>query len=213
MGASKRIAEELVRTVQGRRVVFCAVRFGNVLGSRGSVIPTFLRQIARGGPVTVTDPAMMRYFMSVDEAVQLVLQASAIAEGGEVLTLDMGEPLNILELAKKVIRLSGNIPGRDIEIAIIGPRPGEKVAEDIVDEAEAVLPSSHPQIVVSRPALPDPAHLRRTLRELEDLSLNNDTIVLTDRLKQHARDVTRLGAVDESVKAGNGSALQDSLGR
>src|SRR5439155_5604833 len=147
--------------------VFCAVRFGNVLGSRGSVIPTFLRQIARGGPVTVTDPSMTRYFMSVGEAVELVLQAAALAEGGEVFTLDMGEPVNILDLARKVVRLSGHIPGRDIEIAIVGPRPGEKIIEDVVDDGEEVLPSGHPKIVVSRPPLPHPGGLRSYLRELE----------------------------------------------
>ena len=195
MGASKRIAEELVRTVQGRRVVFCAVRFGNVLGSRGSVIPTFLRQIARGGPVTVTDPSMTRYFMSVDEAVQLVLQAAAMAEGGEVLTLDMGEPLNILELARKIIRLSGHIPGREIEIKIIGPRPGEKVTEDIVDDGEDVLPSAHPKIVVSRPPLPDPARLRASLRELEDLSTHGEEQLLAMRLKEHAQGVLRVASI------------------
>ena len=182
MGASKRIAEEIVRTVQGRRVVFCAVRFGNVLGSRGSVIPTFLRQIERGGPVTVTDPSMTRYFMSVDESVQLVLQAAALAEGGEVFTLDMGDPVNILELARKVVRLSGHVPGKDIEIKTIGVRPGEKLNEDISDECEAVLPSGHPKIVVSRPPLPDPATLRQALRELEELILHGDVERLAERL-------------------------------
>ena len=191
MGASKRIAEELVRTVQGRRVVFCAVRFGNVLGSRGSVIPTFLRQIARGGPVTVTDSSMTRYFMSVDESVQLVLQAAALAEGGEVFTLDMGEPVNILDLARKVVRLSGHVPGKDVEIAIIGPRPGEKLTEDIMDECEAVLPSGHPKIVVSRPPLPHPATLRQALRELEDLIAHGDADRLSERLKALADGALR----------------------
>jgi FlaA1/EpsC-like NDP-sugar epimerase len=191
MGASKRIAEELVRTVQGRRVVFCAVRFGNVLGSRGSVIPTFLRQIARGGPVTVTDSSMTRYFMSVDESVQLVLQAAALAEGGEVFTLDMGEPVNILDLARKVVRLSGHVPGKDVEITIIGPRPGEKLTEDIMDECEAVLPSGHPKIVVSRPPLPHPATLRQALRELEDLIAHGDADRLAERLKALADGALR----------------------
>ncbi|MGH2784128.1 MAG: polysaccharide biosynthesis protein [Actinomycetota bacterium] len=191
MGASKRIAEELVRTVQGRRVVFCAVRFGNVLGSRGSVIPTFLKQIARGGPVTVTDSSMTRYFMSVDEAVQLVLQAAALAQGGEVFTLDMGEPVNILDLARKVVRLSGHVPGKDVEISIIGPRPGEKLTEDIMDECEAVLPSGHPKIVVSRPPLPDPAALRQALRELEELIAHGDASRLSDRLKSLAYGALR----------------------
>lgn len=196
MGASKRIAEELVRTVQGRRVVFCAVRFGNVLGSRGSVIPTFLKQIGHGGPVTVTDPSMTRYFMSVGESVQLVLQAAAMAQGGEVFTLDMGEPVNILDLARRVIRLSGHVPGRDIEIVITGPRPGEKLVEDVVDHVEESVPSGHPQIVVSRPPLPDPATLRGALRELETFGMQSDLRVLSDRLKQLA------GGILHPVEAG-----------
>lgn len=198
MGASKRIAEELVRTVQGRRVVFCAVRFGNVLGSRGSVIPTFLRQIAHGGPVTVTDPSMTRYFMSVDESVQLVLQAAAMASGGEVFTLDMGEPVNILDLARKVVRLSGRVPGRDIEITITGPRPGEKIEEDVTDDGEEVLPSGHPKIVVSRPPLPDPAGLRAVLRELEVLALQGDVRLLGERLKRLAAGIPH--AVESEIR-------------
>jgi FlaA1/EpsC-like NDP-sugar epimerase len=125
---------------------------------------------------------MTRYFMSVGEAVQLVLQAAALAEGGEVFTLDMGEPVNILDLARKLVRLSGHIPGRDIEISIIGPRPGEKLTEDIVDECEEVLPSGHPQIVVSRPPLPDAAGLRHALRELEDLIIHSDVVRLSERV-------------------------------
>ena len=109
-----------------------------------------------------------------------------------MLTLDMGEPLNILELARKIIRLSGHIPGREIKISIVGPRPGEKVNEDIVDDGEAVLPSAHPKIVISRPPLPDPAHLRRTLRELEESSLQGDEQSLSAQLKEHAQAVLRL---------------------
>jgi FlaA1/EpsC-like NDP-sugar epimerase len=206
MGASKRIAEEIVRTVNGNRTVFCAVRFGNVLGSRGSVIPTFLRQIARGGPVTVTDPSMTRYFMSVQEAVELVLQASALASGGEVFTLDMGEPVNIMDLARKVVRLSGHVPGKDIEIVIVGPRPGEKLVEEIIDLTEEVLPSGHPQIVVSRPPLPDPATLRQALRELEVLAASGDMSRLSDRVKALAAG--KLGAVTANVRATESGSRQ-----
>jgi FlaA1/EpsC-like NDP-sugar epimerase len=169
MGASKRLAEQVVRSLQGGDTVLCAVRFGNVLGSRGSVVPTFFRQIAAGGPVTVTDPTMTRYFMSVQEAVQLVLQAAALSVGGEVFTLDMGEPVNILHLAERLIRLSGRIPGRDIPIEIIGARPGEKVVEDIVAPDEEQLPSGHPSIVVSQPPVPDRAAVHRAVAELEHL--------------------------------------------
>ena len=169
MGASKRLAEQVVRSLQGRDTVLCAVRFGNVLGSRGSVIPTFFRQIAAGGPVTVTDPNMTRYFMSVQEAVQLVLQAAALSTGGEVFTLDMGEPVRILDLAERLIRLSGRVPGRDIPIEIVGARPGEKTVEDIVAPDEVPVPSGHPSIVVSRPPVPDRAAVHQAVAELEHL--------------------------------------------
>jgi FlaA1/EpsC-like NDP-sugar epimerase len=175
MGASKWFAEQIVRSVQWNGCTFCAVRFGNVLGSRGSVIPTFIRQIEKGGPVTVTDPSMARYFMSVSEAVQLVLQASAMARGGEVFTLDMGESVNILALAKKLIRMSGQMPDKDIPIEIVGTRPGEKMVEDIVDTDEEVLPSDHPSIVVSQPAIPDGTVLRSALRDLEGLARDGHT--------------------------------------
>jgi FlaA1/EpsC-like NDP-sugar epimerase len=170
MGASKWLAEQVVRSLQDSETVLCAVRFGNVLGSRGSVIPTFFRQISRGGPVTVTDPNMTRYFMSVQEAVQLVLQAAALSTGGEVFTLDMGEPVRILDLAERLIRLSGRVPGRDVPIEITGVRAGEKMVEDIVAGDEEQLPSGHPAIVVSRPPVPDRAAVHRALTELEYLS-------------------------------------------
>jgi FlaA1/EpsC-like NDP-sugar epimerase len=170
MGASKWLAEQVVRSLQDSDTVLCAVRFGNVLGSRGSVIPTFFRQISRGGPVTVTDPNMTRYFMSVQEAVQLVLQAAALSTGGEVFTLDMGEPVRILDLAERLIRLSGRVPGRDVPIEITGVRAGEKMVEDIVAGDEEQLPSGHPAIVVSRPPVPDRAAVHRALTELEYLS-------------------------------------------
>ncbi len=131
MGASKRVAELMVRVAGERRdeCAYSAVRFGNVLGSRGSVIPTFVSQIQAGGPVTVTDPQMTRYFMTVDEAVQLVLQAGAMAEGSEIFLLDMGEPVRIEALARRLIRLSGLTPDKDIEILYTGRRPGEKLNE------------------------------------------------------------------------------------
>jgi len=170
MGGSKRIAEEIVRSLEGRGTAFCAVRFGNVLGSRGSVIPTFLRQIRAGGPVTVTDASMIRYFMSVQEAVLLVLQAAALARGGEVFTLDMGEPVNIMDLARKLIRLSGHVPGRDVDITITGARPGERLREELVDDEEDPRPSGRPGIVVSTPPPPDAGALRRGLADLERMA-------------------------------------------
>jgi FlaA1/EpsC-like NDP-sugar epimerase len=183
MGASKWLAEQVVRSLQNGHSILCAVRFGNVLGSRGSVIPTFFRQISMGGPVTVTDPEMTRYFMSVQEAVQLVLQAAALSTGGEVFTLDMGEPVRILDLAERLIRLSGRIPGQDIPITIIGPRPGEKTVEEIIAPDEQPMPSGHPAIVVSQPPVPLRAAVHRALAELEQLARAPQPSELALRIK------------------------------
>lgn len=141
MGASKWMAEQVVLNRAPAGMRYCAVRFGNVLGSRGSVIPTFQRQIAAGGPVTVTDPRMTRWFMSTDEAVRLVLQAAAMSDGKAVLALQMGEQINVMELADRMIRLVGRRPGVDIDIAITGMRPGEKLAEELVGPGETVTGS------------------------------------------------------------------------
>ncbi len=190
MGASKLFAERIVRTLNGAGCAFSSVRFGNVLGSRGSVIPTFLRQIAAGGPVTVTDPAMTRYFMSVGEAVELVLQAAALSSGGEVFTLDMGEPVNILELARRVIRLSGRVPERDVRIQIVGARPGEKLVEEVVDPDEHPQLTAHPSIWVSRPPVPDPATLRDSIRQMEHLAAEGRTEELATGMKALAEHRT-----------------------
>jgi FlaA1/EpsC-like NDP-sugar epimerase len=145
MGASKWLAEQVVLT-RAPIGSSCVVRFGNVLGSRGSVIPTFARQIAAGGPVTVTDPRMTRFFMSVEEAVQLVLQSSVLAGGGEVFMLEMGEPVRILDLAKRMIRLSGYAVGTDIAIELTGARPGEKLDEELYTLEDDLLTTAHTAI-------------------------------------------------------------------
>jgi FlaA1/EpsC-like NDP-sugar epimerase len=147
MGASKWVGEQIVLASAPAGARFCSVRFGNVLGSRGSVIPTFARQIAGGGPVTVTHPKMTRFFMSVHEAVQLVLQASVFVEGGEVFMLEMGEAVNIRDLAERMIRLSGRAVGTDIAIRIDGPRPGEKLVEELQAPEERAEPTAHPSIL------------------------------------------------------------------
>jgi FlaA1/EpsC-like NDP-sugar epimerase len=147
MGASKWVGEQIVLSHAPRGARFCSVRFGNVLGSRGSVIPTFARQIAAGGPVTVTHPDMTRFFMSVHEAVQLVLQAAAFVEGGEVFMLEMGEAVNIRDLAERMIRLSGRTVGSEIPIRINGTRPGEKLFEELRAPSERAEPTAHPSIV------------------------------------------------------------------
>ena len=150
MGATKRVAELIVSdAAQSTGRAYEAVRFGNVLGSRGSVIPFFQKQIAAGGPVTVTHPEMRRYFMTIPEAVQLVLQAAALGHGGEVFVLDMGEPVRIADLASDLIRLSGLEPGRDIEIRYTGLRPGEKLYEELFDPEEAHECTRHDKIFVS----------------------------------------------------------------
>ena len=169
MGATKRAAEHVVVGV-GRRygLPYAAVRFGNVLGSRGSVVPTFFRQIVAGGPVTVTSEEMTRYFMTIPEAVSLVLQAGAIADGGRIFLLDMGEPASILGLARQMIRLSGLRPDEDIPIEITGARPGERLHERLHDEAEEHEPASHPSISVLRPKLTlDWDRLVHAMEELE----------------------------------------------
>jgi FlaA1/EpsC-like NDP-sugar epimerase len=146
MGASKRTAEQILLSKAPSDRAYCAVRFGNVLGSRGSVIPTFTRQIAAGGPVTVTDPRMTRFFMSVQEAVQLVLQAALLSKGGDIFMLEMGEPVAIMDLARRMIEISGARVDVDIRIDVVGIRPGEKLQEDLREPEEQVLKTEHPFI-------------------------------------------------------------------
>lgn len=169
MGATKRAAEQVVFEVGRRRdLPFVAVRFGNVLGSRGSVVPTFLRQILDGGPVTVTSPEMTRFFMTIPEAVSLVLQSGAMAEERKIFLLDMGEPVSIVDLATQMIRLAGLRPHHDIEIKITGIRPGERIHERLHDDAEVIEPADHPSISALEPKVTWEWHeLVRTLRQLE----------------------------------------------
>ncbi len=168
MGATKRICEMIVQTIgrHSKNTNFVAVRFGNVLGSNGSVVPLFKRQIAEGGPVTVTDPNIIRYFMTIPEAVLLVLQAGAYAKGGQIFVLDMGDPVRIYDLAVNLIRLSGLEPGVDIEIKCTGLRPGEKLYEERLMDEEGLQTTAHGLISVARPIPLDEDFLREMLDKL-----------------------------------------------
>ena len=181
MGASKRAAEIYVQqlNVLGK-TRFVTTRFGNVLGSNGSVIPLFQKQISQGGPVTVTDERINRFFMTIPEACQLVLEAGAMGKGGEIFVFDMGESVKIVDLAKKMISLSGLEPGKDIEIKFTGLRPGEKLYEELLANEENTLPTHHPKILIARTRLADKEELEK-LQSLIDLipSQNNDLLVKT----------------------------------
>lgn len=169
MGATKRICEMIIQTYNNHsETEFVAVRFGNVLGSNGSVIPLFKKQIAEGGPVTVTDPEIIRYFMTIPEAVSLVLQAGAYAKGGEIFVLDMGEPVKIVDLAKNLIKLSGYRVGEDIEIKFTGLRPGEKMYEERLMEEEGMQQTANHMISIGKPLQIDEEKFLRQLQELKD---------------------------------------------
>jgi FlaA1/EpsC-like NDP-sugar epimerase len=182
MGMTKRMAECLLLSLNGGPTTFVAVRFGNVLGSDGSVLPLFRWQIAQGGPVTVTDPEASRYFMLLSEAAQLVLQAGAMGRGGEIFFLDMGEPVKVLDLAENLIRLSGLEPGRDIPIEVIGLRPGERLREELVVDGEELLPSEHEKVLLVRNNHFDPEAFRRDLEELRRLVADRDRKHATEKL-------------------------------
>jgi FlaA1/EpsC-like NDP-sugar epimerase len=172
MGTTKRVAEKIIQGLSGNggSTKFIAVRFGNVIGSNGSVIPIFQRQIIEGGPVTITDPEATRYFMSISEAVQLVMTAGAMGTGGEIFLLDMGEPIKIVDIAKKLIDFSGLKPGKDIEIVSIGLRPGEKLHEELYWQGEGIVPTENKKITMLKPNGLYPDRLNGQLKELEELS-------------------------------------------
>lgn len=184
MGASKRIAEEMIQHLHETGRTRCSVvRFGNVLGSNGSVAPLFAEQIRRGGPVTVTHPDIKRFFMTIPEAVQLVLQASVLGQGGDVFVLDMGEQIRVVDLARNMIVLSGLVPDRDIHIAYTGLRPGEKLYEELFEESEQVEPTEHNKIrrVVKTSRLGSD-RVTRSLRDIEETLNHGDDEELTRRL-------------------------------
>jgi FlaA1/EpsC-like NDP-sugar epimerase len=190
MGASKALAEWAIEAAATRHpsTVYATVRFGNVLGSSGSVVPIFRRQIAAGGPVTVTDPRMKRYFMTIPEAVQLIIRAGSMSvSGGELFVLEMGEPVRIIDLAETMIRLSGLEPERDIAIEIVGARPGEKLHEDLFNPYERPQPTPVQKILRAQRDPVDPDWVERTFTELNLLVLEDDAAALARHVSRLAR--------------------------
>ena len=183
MGSCKRVAELYVQSLSAKsNCRFVTVRFGNVLDSAGSVVPIFREQIARGGPVTVTHPEMRRFFMTIPEASQLVIQAGAIGNGGEIFVLDMGEPVAIMDLAADLIRHSGLKPGVDIDIEIVGMRPGEKLVEELHFHDERHVPTAHPKIMVAESRTCDAREIHQSLNQLNELATVSPELV-RDRLR------------------------------
>ena len=206
MGTTKLTGEHLVLGASGE-MTSCAVRFGNVLGSRGSVVPTFVRQIREGGPVTITDARMTRYFMSIPEAVRLVLHAAALSEGGEIFMLDMGEPVRIIDLARRMIQLSGQRPGADVEIRVTSIRPGEKLAEELHAPDEMQHPTSHPSIVRLEPVSVPPGLLQSAVSAIQRAVDDQDpaaaratlALVLEARHGVTGRDSSSIESAQESA--------------
>jgi FlaA1/EpsC-like NDP-sugar epimerase len=188
MGASKRIAEIFVQSLGNRRektkTKFITTRFGNVLGSSGSVIPRFKKQIEQGGPITITDKNITRYFMTIPEAAQLVLEAGCMGKGGEIFVFDMGKSVKILDLAKKMIRLSGLTEGKDIQIQVTGLRPGEKLYEELLADSENTLPTHHPQILIGKVKEYQFDEVREKITDLITLFWEQDNAQIVASMKE-----------------------------
>jgi FlaA1/EpsC-like NDP-sugar epimerase len=186
MGASKRIAEKYVQSLHNQllrsnrlKTRFITTRFGNVLGSNGSVVPLFTKQIEQGGPITITHPDIIRYFMTIPEACQLVLEAGTMGNGGEIFIFDMGKPVKILDLANKMIKLAGLTPEKDIKVQFTGLRPGEKLYEELLNDTSKTLPTYHEKITIFQDQIEDFNYINGNIHELINLGnsySNNDMV-------------------------------------
>ncbi len=206
MGASKRIAEIYVQTLDGyletnqaEHTKFITTRFGNVLGSNGSVIPLFRKQIETGGPITVTHPEVTRYFMTIPEVSQLVIEAGAIGNGGEIFIFDMGQSVKIVDLAKKMVKLSGFELGKDIQITFTGLRPGEKLYEELLNNQENTLPTHHPKIMIAKVREYEMDNVAQDIKELIDLFEEQDNFKIVHKMKKIIPEYTSNNSVFESL--------------
>jgi FlaA1/EpsC-like NDP-sugar epimerase len=191
MGASKRIAEKYVQALHNKLLAdgssntkFITTRFGNVLGSNGSVVPLFTKQIENGGPITLTHPDIIRYFMTIPEACQLVLEAGAMGKGGEIYIFDMGKPVKIIDLAKKMIRLAGFIPDKDIMIKIVGLRPGEKLYEELLNDTSKTLPTHHEKIMIAQEVYDDFSRLECLTNDLINCASGYSGVEVVAKMKE-----------------------------
>ncbi len=202
MGASKRVAELFVQSLQnieGNTTKFITTRFGNVLGSNGSVIPYFKKQIEKGGPVTITHPDIVRYFMTIPEACELVLNAGTMGKGGEIFVFDMGEPVKILDLATRMIKLSGFDPDTDIKIIYTGLRPGEKLYEELLSDDAKTQPTSHEKILISKDPVVEFSDIERSVNEIVYLASQQDKMKIVLLLKDIVKDFKSNNSIYESL--------------
>ncbi len=200
MGASKRIAEIYSQSLnQKNNTKFITTRFGNVLGSNGSVVPLFREQIEKGGPLTITHPEVTRYFMTIPEACQLVLEAGAMGKGGEIYIFDMGKAIKIIDLAKKMIKLSGLELGKDIQIKYIGLRPGEKLYEELLNDKENTLPTHHPQILIAKTQKYDFNSVNKNIDALMNISKRNNEVKLVKKMKEIVPEFKSKNSVYEQL--------------
>ena len=184
MGATKRIAEIYIQSLNSKETKFITTRFGNVLGSNGSVVPLFRKQIEKGGPVTITHKDITRYFMTIPEACNLVLEAGAMGNGSDIFIFDMGEPVKIYQLARKMIQLYGFEPGVEIKIVETGLRPGEKLYEELLNNTENTLPTHHPKIKRAKVVEIDIKEVNKYINELSEVIIDKDEFKLVSKMKQ-----------------------------